>query len=106
MLIKFNLPSVNQLAAKIKLVEVWKAINKEDYPIVMDKYNWNIEHTHELREQSNRIFDDSCKLKKSELSFHVDAAKLWNLAPTKIKNAVSMHAAKREIDIFCMTLPT
>ena len=28
-----NLLSVNQLNAKIKLQEVWKAINIEDYPI-------------------------------------------------------------------------
>ena len=28
-----NLLSVNQLNAKVKLIEVWKALNIEDYPI-------------------------------------------------------------------------
>ena len=32
---KFNLLSVNQLAARIKLLEVWKAVHVEGYAIVL-----------------------------------------------------------------------
>ena len=38
MLKKFNLLSVNQLSAQIKLVEVWKIINVKGHPLVMDPY--------------------------------------------------------------------
>ena len=36
MLTKFNLLSVNQLAAQIKLTEVWKASNVENYAITLE----------------------------------------------------------------------
>ena len=37
MLSKFGLLSVNQLAAKIKIIDVWKIINKEGYPLSLDQ---------------------------------------------------------------------
>ena len=49
MLDKFQLLSVSQLAAKIKLIEVWKSINKEDYPIRLDAYKLQqAEQSHDL----------------------------------------------------------
>ena len=39
---KFGLLSVNQPAAKIKLVEVWKSIHKEGNPIRLEPYNPNL----------------------------------------------------------------
>ena len=68
MLDKFGFLSVNQLAAKIKLVEVWKTINKPDYPLRLEKYNKNKISSLELRIQPNRIFNDNCKLTRSESS--------------------------------------
>ena len=41
MLKKYNLPSVNQLAAQIKLVEAWKSQNIEQYPIKLEPNNPN-----------------------------------------------------------------
>ena len=106
MLNKFGLLSINQLAAKIKLIETWKSINKEGYPIALEKFNSHVTvHQHNLRHQPNRIFKDTCKFKKSESSFHVDAARLWNAAPAVIKSALTLHSAKKEIDKFCKTLP-
>ena len=106
MLNKFGLLSMNQLAAKIKLIETWKSINKQGYPIALEKYNSHVAvHQHDLRHQPNRIFKDTCKLKKSESSFHVDAARLWNAAPAVIKSALTLHTAKNEIDKFCKSLP-
>ena len=61
---------VNQLAAKIKLIEVWKTLNRPDYPISLEPYKHESQRNdHDLRTQLNRIFDDKCKLKKSESSF-------------------------------------
>ena len=58
-----------------------------------------------LIDQPNRIFKDCCKLSKSEYSFHVDAARLWNYAPTEIKNEISLQKAKKEIEKYCLSLP-
>ena len=106
MLEKFGLLSVNQLAAKIKLVEVWKTINCEDYPLQLEPYGSSNEgKNHELRPQPNRIFNDTCRLKKSEQSFNVDAARIWNVAPKEIINAPTLHGAKKLIEAYCKTLP-
>ena len=39
MLSKFQLLSVNQLAAEIKLLEVWKSVNVEGCPINLESYS-------------------------------------------------------------------
>ena len=106
MLEKFGLLSVDRLAAKIKLVEIWKSLNREDYPICLDPYKpITVNSSRMLRQQENRIFADSCRLNKSESSFHIDAARLWNLAPDSIKKAQSLNRAKKAIDEFCKSLP-
>ena len=103
---KFGLLSVNQLAAKIKLVEVWKSIHKEGNPIRLEPYNPNLMSKNlDLRLQPNRVFNDTCRLKKSESSFNIDAARLWNAAPQEITNASSLNIAKKAIDLFCKNLP-
>ena len=49
---KFNLPSVNQLAAEIKLIEAWKIMNVPEYPISLDSNN-------PTRNTGDRIVRDS-----------------------------------------------
>ena len=106
MLEKYNLLSVNQLAAQIKLNEVWKSLNSVDYPIKLNTYNPAlVDGIHSLRQKDNRIFKDTCKLQKSKMSFNVDAARLWNAAPPTVRNAVSSYAAKKTILAFVKTLP-
>ena len=36
---KYGLPSVNQLAAEIKIIEAWKSINIQGYPFQMEPAN-------------------------------------------------------------------
>ena len=107
MLMKFGLLSVNQLCAKIKLIEIWKSQNNEDYPIKLDPYRptTSIIHLHDTRVQPNRVFNDSCKLKKSESSFHMDSARLWNASPPEIRLAANISLAKTATHKFCKTLP-
>ena len=104
MLDKFGLLSVNQLAAKIKIIEVWKIINIEGHPLSLDLYNQNLQ-SRELRTQHNRVFRDDCRLRKSETSFHVDAARLWNATPEGIRTAINLEAAKKAADMYCRSLP-
>ena len=103
---KFELLSVNQLSAKIKLVEVWKSVQNEDYPIKLDSYHvTNRENNYELRPALNRTFMDCCRLKKFEHSFSIDAAHIWNVAPIDVTTAPTLGIAKNRIQIFCKTLP-
>ena len=106
MLTKFNLLSVNQLAAQIKLTEVWKSVNIKDYAISLDPYNKAQNPSKmELRPKPTRIFDDTARLANSKYSFNVDSARLWNLAPTAITQAQTLSLAKRAILTHVKTLP-
>ena len=106
MLEKYDLMSVNQLAATIKLTEVWKIKNQEQYPLKLEPYNPHANRIQQLlRNKTNRVFNDSCRLKNSESSFHIDAARVWNAAPESVQNALTLSIAKSKIKIFCKTLP-
>ena len=106
MLEKFNLLSVNQLSAQIKLNEVWKSVNCEGYPIKLEPYNQNLsDNVHSLRQRENRVFSDSYRLQKAKSSFNIDAAGVWNFAPTSVKGASTRYAAKNAIYAFVKTLP-
>ena len=106
MLEKFNLLSVNQLAAQIKLNEVWKSTNLEGYPIQLEPYNANLaEPGLTLRERSNQVFNDTSRLHMAKSNFYIDAARLWNAAPAEIRSAPSITVAKLLIRAFVKTLP-
>ena len=103
---KFALLSVNRLAAKIKLVEVWKSVHQDGCPIKLEPYNSALlQNTQNLRLQPKRVFKDCCKLKKSESSFCIDGARLWNAAPPEITMAINLNMAKKAIHNFCRSLP-
>ena len=105
MLDKFQLLSVNQLAATIKLQEVWKALNVVGSPISLDPYTTQPNLNLELRPRGNRIFNDSAKLKIAESSFNIDAARLWNNCPMDIRSSTSLMEAKRLIKKYAKSLP-
>ena len=103
---RFALLSVNQLAAKIKLVKVWKSVLQDGCPIKLEPYHSALlQNTQNLRLQPKRVFKDSCKLKKSESSFCIDGARLWNAAPPEITLAINLNIAKKAINNFCRSLP-
>ena len=106
LLTKHKMLSVNQLAAQIKLKEVWKSLNYQNYPIQFEPYSRApSEGSHALRTKENRVFKDSYRLQKSKTSFHVDAARLWNAAPNTIRTAKTDYEAKRAILNFVKNLP-
>ena len=102
---KYNIPSVNQLAGEIKLMEAWKATHVPSYPFQMKINNPNrpmIER--EVRPNSVKKWNDSAKTKAARESMSIDCARLWNIAPPEIINAATQSAAKREIKKFSKTL--
>ena len=105
MLEKCQLLSVNQLAAEIKLIEVWKSIHVKGSPISMEPYNPNIRLTQSLRAKHNRVYNDTSRLMVSKSSFNIDAARLWNLTSTKIRHAETLTEAKKLIKKLVKTFP-
>jgi hypothetical protein len=106
MLKKFNLLSVNQLAASIKLTEVWKSLNVVDYPLQLDPYNQTTTTLSlDLRPKPSRVFNDSARLQISKYSFNVDSARLWNQAPPEVTSAPTLDAAKSAIKTYANSLP-
>ena len=79
---KYGLLSVNQLAAQIKLLEAWKSVNLENYPIQMENNQL------QMAEQSTvKLWKDDSRVTSAKESFIRDAANLWNNAPSTVKNA-------------------
>ena len=106
MLEKHNLPSMNQLAAQIKLTEAWKSINKESFLVKLVKQHPNLDQTtSKTRSTTTRMWNESARTMAGKESFVFDAAKLWNSAPKTITEAKTLCSAKNEIKRFCRTLP-
>ena len=99
---QWNLPSVNQLAAEIKLVETWKIMKIPDYPLKLNQNNPNKVLTQRtIRPTSVKQWKDNAKLKCAQESFSIDAARLWNKAPQSIHMAESLQIAKKNIKNWC-----
>ena len=106
MLEKFNMLSVNQLAAQVKLVEVWKALNDPKCPIKMPRKMVTEEgRARNLRPGTRRDLVEDCNTKLARSSFGKDASRIWNQAPEEIKTANSLFLAKRLIKEHCKLLP-
>ena len=74
-----------------------KLVNIENYAISLDPYKPprpDQEAAHNLRYQANRIFNNTSRLRISKLSFSVEAARLWNLAPDSVKLTSTIGTAK------------
>ena len=101
---KYNIPSVNQLAGEIKLMVAWKAIHVPYYPFIMTKkYPNRTINDREVRPNTTKLWKDSAKSKAARENMSIDSARLWNIAPPNITNAVTQTAAKREIKKFSRT---
>ena len=104
MLAKFNMLSVNQLNAQIKLNDMWKANNVEDYPIKIEKHSpVNNSATTRATISGKLIEKGFSNLTKSALIN--DATHLWNIAPAQLKNSVSTYIANKLIKDFVRQLP-
>ena len=102
---KHNIPSVNQLAGEIKLIEAWKSINIPKYPFKMESFNPNKEQgERRMRPNTTKIWKDSARSKAASESISIDSAKLWNLAPKEVKDAQTLWSAKSAIKKYCKTL--
>ena len=101
---KFNLLSVNQLNAQMKITEIYKALNIEHYPLKLKKVTAvNERSITRAVTKEKLVVDGNCIL--SQNTFINDATKAWNMIPDEIKMCKSLWSAKKAIKNFVKTLP-
>ena len=106
MLERFDMLSVNQLAAQIKLTEAWKAMNDKEYPVKLRRENIiETDNNRTLRASTTRDMEEGGRFKTTQASFARDTGHVWNQAPKVIKEAKTLATAKAEIRKYCKSLP-
>ena len=104
MLAKFNMLSVNQINAQMKLSEMWKAVNDEDHPFNLVRREIG-QNFRSMRSISNKMLPVQSFSELSKNTFINDGIKAWNLATPKIKMCMTYASAKTEIKKFVKSLP-
>ena len=101
---ELQIPSVNQVNAQIKLLDVWKSQHSKTYPTKWASRNDIINDRRTRASNENALIETyGCRTLNS--TFKNDAARLWNRAPALIKESVSLYSAKMHIKKFILTLP-
>ena len=84
MLTKFNLLSVNQMNAQIKLTQIWKSVHISNYPIKTSILQRGSEAM-TTRAMTSGVLKEAKISNSSEKTFLNDATHIWNMAPETIK---------------------
>ena len=95
-----NMLSINQMHAQVKLTEMWKALNYNNYPLNIEQLQ-PAENGRSTRGISRGRLAEPATLN----TFIGNATRLWNKAPIVIRDSKSISAAKAAIKLFCKTLP-
>ena len=101
---KLNMVSVNQLNAQIKLLEIWKSVHIEEYPLKLTQ----LEPREGMATTRAATRGQPCDVGRTKLTQSTcisDAIKLWNEAPIEITESKTLYQAKKEIKKFAKTLP-
>ena len=78
--------SINQIMAQIKLTEIWKAFNNENYPIKVTKMKDVLPERYlRSKVESEKILLEVGVTEISKKTFTNDGIKLWNRCPSVIK---------------------
>ncbi len=100
MLDKLGWLSVNQMAAEVRLFEVWKALNLETSLMgLFEKVDGR------TRQASQNQIKTSRNSTLRDTSFLQPSAKLWNLAPASVVEAKAESQARKAIRHYVKTLP-
>ena len=104
MLDKFGILSINQLNAQVKLLEIWKALNLEDYPLQIKQQSAPPTGMSTRADSKGKVIEIS----RSNLSRNCsvsDSIRVWNLAPDSVTGAKSGVIAKKAIQDYVKNLP-
>ena len=104
LLLKFDMTSVNQLNAQVKLLEIWKALNLADYPLKINQQAVpEIGTTTRASHKGRPIEKGTSNLAKKASTN--DAIRIWNQSPVSITESKSLYQAKNAIKAYVRTLP-
>ena len=99
-----NMLTVNQLNASVKLLEVWKALNVNDYPLKVQRQS-----SDDLRVSTRAdTTEKPVEIGKSPVAQKTcvsDAIHVWNSALLSITNSATLSQAKTEIKKYVRLLP-
>ena len=101
---KFNMVSVNQLNAQIKLLEMWKSLNVPDYPLEIRQQMTSDGVATTRAAARGRL----CEKGRSSLTQNTcisDAITLWNLAPSAVTDSKTLYQVRKEIKKHVKSLP-
>ena len=101
---ELNLPSVNQINAQVKLLEVWKSQNSDTHPTQWSRRN-ETNPERRTRAADANLLNEAYGGKILTSTFVNDAAKLWNNAPESIKLSKTVYSAKKNIKSYTASLP-
>ena len=91
-----KIPSVNQINAQIKLLEVWKSQHSDTYPTKWMNRSEAIQDRRTRASKDNLLNETvGCKILNS--TFINGSARIWNLVPEAIKSSPSITLAKKNI---------
>ena len=96
--------SVNQMNAQVKITEMWKAKNINNYPLIIE-FQSTLEGNRATRASARGDLVIECKSDLSKAAFINDAAKIWNNSPMHIKECKSLYSAKIELKKYVLSLP-
>ena len=94
MLRKHEMLSVNQLNAQIKLTEMWKALNKANYPLKINKQGIKLDTTNTRANTQDRLIEIGKQTLTTKTCVS-DAITLWNSAPNELKQCDSIYIFKK-----------
>ena len=101
---ELKIPTVNQINAQIKLLEVWKSQHIENYPMKWTNRN-DVNQDRRTRASSDNVLCERQGCKTLNSTFATDAARIWNQAPQSIKSSLSLYSAKKNIKAYALSLP-
>ena len=105
LLSKFGIMSVNQQNAQIKLLEIWKALNIEDYPLEIRQQAIPTTGMTTRASGKGRPIEIGKSNITQEGTSTSDAIRISNLSPENVTNAKTLYQAKNSIRSYVKSLP-
>ena len=101
---QMNMMSVNQINAQIKIQEIWKALNIENYPLKLERQTVN-ENSIATRACTSGKLVESGRSVIAQKTCVNDAIKLWNNAPLQVTQSLTLSQIKAQSKLYAKTLP-
>ena len=104
LLTQMNMMSVNQINAQIKIQEIWKALHVENYPIKVERLSSNGNGTTTRACTRGKLVEAGRSVIAQKTCIN-DAIKLWNKAPRRVTECLTLSQIKIQSKLYAKTLP-